>query len=402
VQNDAVLLITLGALLILSPLVRNLMARISLPAPVGYIVLGFLISTLDYQWNFIDRTFENVFSVLAELGVVALLFRVGLRSNLEALIAKLPDASLIWVGDVLANLLVGFTLAYYLLDLSLATALIIATAFSATSVAVSVTIWDELDLLNSATGTLLIDVAELDDLSGVLLLTIVLAILPVLQAGEAGLLGAASATAMLTVLKLIFFVGICYVFSRYLEEDFTRFNRDLSGDGTALVITILGTGLALSAFAELLGFSLAIGALFAGLAFSRDPNVIRNEGRFTLYYEFFAPFFFIHIGMQVDPATFMVGADTGLLLAGAAAAAKVIGVMIPALLLLNKADALVLGVSMIPRAEIALLVVYQCSQLGDELISPEIFAGIVLTSILTSIVAPPLVRFLLLRQGGDK
>ena len=202
--------------------------------------------------------------------------------------------------------------------------------------------------------------------------------------------------------KLFLFIAGCYLFAHFLEEKFTRLSHRLEGTATALTITILGVRLAIASVAGYLGFSLAIGALFAGLAFSRDPKAVHTDSGFIYFYEFLTPFFFIHIGMQVDPAAFMVGADTGLLLAGAAAAAKVIGVMIPALLLLNRADALVLGVSMIPRAEIALLVVYQCSQLGDELISPEIFAGIVITSILTSIVAPPLVRFLLLRQGGDK
>lgn len=397
-QTDAVLLITLGSLLILSPIVKNLMARIGLPAPVGYIILGLAISTLNQQWNFINDTFEYVFSVLAELGVVALLFRVGLRSHLKALVAKLPDASLIWLGDVLVNLVVGFALAHYLIGLPLETALVIATAFSATSVAVSVSVWDELNLLNSVKGTLLIDVAELDDLSGVLLLTVLLAIIPVLQTGDTGPLQPASATALFTLLKLVAFVVLCYLFSRYLEEDFTRFNRKLGGDGTSLVITILGTGLAISAFAGLLGFSLAIGALFAGLAFSRDPSVIRNEGRFTYFYEFFAPFFFINIGVQVDPAAFLIAADMGLLFFVAAAGAKLIGVATPALALLSRADALALGVSMIPRAEIALLVVYQCSQLGNDVVPPDVFAGIVIASILTSIAAPPLVRWLLIQQ----
>ena len=82
-QTDAPLLITLGALLILSPIVRKLSARTGIPSPVGYIVLGFVLSALNQQWSFIDDTFEYVFSVLAELGVVALLFRVGLRSHIK-------------------------------------------------------------------------------------------------------------------------------------------------------------------------------------------------------------------------------------------------------------------------------------------------------------------------------
>ena len=278
----------------------------------------------------------------------------------------------------------------------------IATAFSATSVAVSVSVWEELDLLRSSKGTLLIDVAELDDLSGVLLLTVLLAIIPVLLSGETGLLGSASTTALVTLVKFSVFVGFCYTFSRYLEENFTRFTRRAGGDGMAFVITILGTGLAISAAAGLLGFSLAIGALFAGLAFSRDPQVVRNEGKFTFFYDFFAPLFFIYIGMQVEPSAFLVAADIGLLLFAVAAVAKLVGVAVPALLMLQRTDALALGVSMIPRAEIALLVVYQCSLLGEDVVSEEIFAGVVIASILTSIVAPPAARKLLRGQASTK
>jgi len=399
-QSESALLITLGVVLMLSPVVRQLMARLGLPAPVGYIALGFAISALHSRWAFIDDSFENVFSILAELGVVALLFRVGLKSQLKALIAKLPDASLIWIGDVAANLAIGFVLARYGLGWSLETSLAIATAFSATSVAVSVAVWDELKLLNSGKGTLLIDVAELDDLSGVLLLTILVAILPALQTDNSDLLGAAGATALLTLAKLTAFIVLCYLFSRYLEEPFTRLTRRYGGDGTALIIAILGIGLAISAFANLLGFSVAIGALFAGLAFSRDPAVVHSEGRFTFFYEFFAPLFFIHIGMQVDPSVFLVATKLGLLLFAAATAAKLVGVTTPALWLMPRADALVLGVSMIPRAEIALLVVYQCTQISDDIVPPEIFAAIVIASILTATLAPPVTRYLLLRKSA--
>ena len=81
--------------------------------------------------------------MLAQLGIVALLFRVGLKSHTRELLAKLPDASFIWLGDVLTNLALGFVVSHYVLALSLETALVIATAFSATSVAVSVAVWDE-------------------------------------------------------------------------------------------------------------------------------------------------------------------------------------------------------------------------------------------------------------------
>jgi Kef-type K+ transport system membrane component KefB len=80
---------------------------------------------------------------------------------------KLPDASLIWIGDVMTNLAFGFIVSRYRLTLPMETSLIIATAFSATSVAVSLVVWDEARKLNTGTGQLLVDVAELVDLSGV-------------------------------------------------------------------------------------------------------------------------------------------------------------------------------------------------------------------------------------------
>lgn len=398
-ENDYALLITLGLLLILSPVVKNLVERVGIPAPVGYIGLGLLISALDTQWPFVGAGTEQTFALLAQLGVVALLFRVGLRSHLKALIDKLPDASLVWAGDVSANLILCFALSHYGLGLSIQTSLAIATAFSATSVAVSVSVWDELKMLNTSRGTLLVDVAELDDLSGVILFAILLSIIPVLESGQSQVLSLVGITTLSTILKLVLFIAICYLFSHYFEERFTRFNREMGASGTTLIITILGSGLVISALAGQLGFSLAIGALFAGLAFSRDPKVVRNEGKFEYFYEFFAPFFFINIGLQVDPEVFFDSTLTGLLIFIVAVAGKLIGVALPASLSVGKADAIVLGISMVPRAEIALLVIYQCSELGEGLMPPELYAGAVTAALLTCILAPPVLRLLLLRQS---
>ena len=158
---------------------------------------------MNQQWSFVTNAFNNTFAVLAQLGIAALLFRVGLKSHTQALLAKLPDASLIWIGDVLTNLLLGFLVSRYVLALPLETSLVIATAFSATSVAVSITVWDEMHKLNTSNGQLLVDVAELDDLSGVLLLAILLAIIPVLQGNEAALLPSVGVTMLVVLLKLV-------------------------------------------------------------------------------------------------------------------------------------------------------------------------------------------------------
>ena len=397
-QSDYIILIALGALLILSPFVKSLMERIGVPALVGYILLGFIVSVIDQQWSFITTAFDNTFSMLAQLGVVALLFRVGLKSHTKALLEKLPDASIIWIGDVLTNLLFGFVASYYIMSLSLETSLVIATAFSATSVAVSVAVWDEVNKLNTSVGQLLLDVAELDDLSGVLLLAVLIAIIPVLQGNESALLPLISMTTFAVLLKLALFITGCYLFSHYLESGFTQFNRQWENSTIGLTITVLGAGLAIAAVAGYLGFSLAIGALFAGLAFSRDPRAVHTDAKFVYFYEFLTPFFFIYIGMQVDPGIIVSSLGIATILFIPAVLGKLLGVAIPALRIVKKRNAVLLGLSMIPRAEIAMVIVYQCHQLGDDIISDNVFAAVVLVAVMTSIAASLILRSLLVKR----
>jgi len=393
--NDNPLLIALGVLLIISPMIKTLLERVGIPPAVGYILLGLLLSALNQYQPFVNVVFENTFTVLAHVGIVALLFRVGLKSHPKTLLAKLPDASFIWLGDVLTNLVFGFVVAHYGLAFSLETSLAIATAFSATSVAVSVAVWQEMGQLNTPKAQLLVDVAELDDLSGVVLLAVLLAVLPVLQQDGISILPVVGGTAFMVLLKLALFITSCYLFAHYLEARFTRFSREMENSTTALTITILGAGLVIAAMAGYLGLSLAIGALFAGFAFSRDHEAVHTDAKFAYFYELFTPFFFIHIGMQVDVEAIIPSLELGILLFVVAALGKLIGVTLPALRSLSRRDATLLGISMIPRAEIALVIVFQCRQLGDEIISDEVFAALVFVSLASSIFSPLLLRRLL-------
>jgi Kef-type K+ transport system membrane component KefB len=352
---------------------------------------------LNQQWFFITAEFESTISTLAQLGVVAMLFRVGLKSHTSALLAKLPDASFIWLGDVLSNVALGFLVSRYVLCLPLETSLIIATAFSATSVAVSVSVWDGLHKLNTSIGQLLVDVAELDDLSGVLLLALLLAIIPVLGQSDAALFSSIASTSIVVLAKLAIFIVGCYLFSHYLESGFTRFSKSWADSRTGITISVLGAGLGIAAIAGLLGFSLAIGALFAGLAFSRDPEAVHTEARFSYFHDFLAPFFFIHIGMQVDPTAIVPSIGMATILFVPAVLGKVVGVAVPALRIVDKRDAIMLGISMVPRAEIAMIVIYQCGIFGSNIISSEVFAAMVLMTIMTSVIAPVVLRAMLAR-----
>lgn len=397
-QSQYTFMIILGVIIFLTPLLRAIFDRIGISVLVGYLALGFTLRLVDQSWPIFTPFAQDGFVLLANVGIVLLLFRVGLRSSLSGLIAKLPRASFIWIGDVFVSSGVGYLSARYLLDLPQVTSLVIAAALSATSVAVSVVLWQETKTINTDTGQLLVDVAELDDISALILMALLIAVIPVMQAGDGDVLVLAGEVTATLLLKLGLFVAFCYLFAHYLEPHVTRFSRRVERSSSGLTLTIAGISFAIAALAGLLGFSLAIGALFAGLAFSRDPDAVRTDRPFTYLYDFFTPFFFIHMGAQIDPAAAFGAVEVGALLFLAALAGKLIGVTGSALLIIGRKDAAVLGVSMIPRAEIAMIIVYQCRQLGEGVVPDGILAGMVLVTAATTIVCPLILRPLLKRH----
>jgi Kef-type K+ transport system membrane component KefB len=401
-ENSKLFLAALGAVLMLIPFTKRACHRLGIPASVGFIVLGLVMGAVLRP---IDGSsgpvFNGTFAALAQLGVVALLFRVGLRSHTSALLAKLPDATLIWVGNVLGSAAVGFVVSRYVLDWSLETSLIVSTAFSATSIAVALPVWDELGLRDSDTSATLLDVAELDDLSAAVLLAVLLGILPALLADNSNVWILAGVSTAVVLAKLALFMVGCYLFAHFIEADFTDLVRAMSDTAASLTISILGAGLAIAAVADFLGFSIAIGALFAGLAFSRDPDAVRTDGSFSYFYEFLTPFFFIHIGMQTDLSTLLSAVEIGILLFFAAALSKLVFTLAPALLTMSAREATKLGVSMIPRAEIALVVIYECRAIDSSLVPAEVFAGMVAVALGTSIVAPIVLRRILASEPGS-
>lgn len=390
-------LLLVGIVLVLAILVRFGFEGMGVPPLVGYFLLGIGVRVLDEQWGLLSEITLQTFEFLAALGVIALLFRIGLESRVDELIERLPEASLIWVGDVAVNSMLGFTAARYLIGWDLIPSLFVAIGLTATSVGVSATVWQEAGLLDTPKGALMLDVAEMDDLSGVVLMALLFTVAPVLHSQPHAALGSVIVdTLALFILKLLLFGAACVLFSRYLERHLTAFfQRFHSGEGTMLVV--VGIGVIVAALAEHLGFSMAIGAFFAGLIFSRDPESVHFDASFESIHDLFAPFFFVGIGLKVDPSVLTTALGPAALLLGVALLGKVLGAGGPAWAKLGFGSGLVLGVTMWPRAEIALIVMERGLGLGDWAVSSTIFANMVVVSTITVVVTPPLLRGLFAR-----
>jgi len=387
VNIHTVWIFLLGISVIASGLIEASFKRLKIPALVGYLLMGMVMSLINTRWSLLSEPVRNGFSFLADIGVITLLFKVGLQSHPDALARKLPQALIVWLGDVSGSAALGFVASYYLLELQIIPSLIIAIALTATSVGVSVAAWQDSKALASDNGQLLLDVAELDDISAIALMALLFALIPILHQDHTTMLSALGITGTAFIAKFLFFLGLCYLFSRYLEPRLTHFTTRLE-PAPQRMLTVIGVGFIIAAFANWLGFSLAIGALFAGLVFSRDPEAVKTERSFKDIYAFVTPFFFINIGLNVTPDYVISGAGLGAVLLIAAAIGKFMGAGCPALLTSGLTGAALIGVSMVPRAEIAMVIIHQAQQIGDWAMPKQVYAAMVFVSMMTCLGAP--------------
>jgi Kef-type K+ transport system membrane component KefB len=389
------IILLLGISLIGIIAIKGALGQTVIPSLIGFIALGFVIRLVDEQWSILDHEAEYIFTFLSKLGVIALLFRIGLESHPGRLLEQLKRASLIWISGLLISGLSGYVVAFHILGLELIPSLFTGVAMTATSVGVPVAVWQEAGALRSRNGSLLIDVAEFDDISGVLLMVLLFAIAPLLRKGFDQ-----SVTVLLLqemgmiILKFILFAAMCFLFALYVEQHITNFMGKWVSSSNVLLVS-LGFGFIIAAIAGMAGFSVAIGAFFAGLAFSRDPDKVKMDASFDTLYEMFSPFFFIGIGISIAPGSLTAAAGMGLLLFFVAGLGKLIGHGLPAWLTGGLTGFLLIGVSMIPRAEITMIIMEHGLKLGPWAVPQQVFTAMVFVVLTTCMAATLTIRILL-------
>lgn len=399
----ASIVMLMGVVSLLAVPMRAAFARLALPNMIGFILLGVALSVAFAATGPVGAKLNAQVPLLANIGIVVLLFRVGLESDLDKLRRQLGRAALIWLPNMAVAAAAVVLLVLLWPGLGLIPALFAGIAASATSIGVSTGVWEEAGVLDSDTGALLLDVAELDDISAVVLLGVLFAVGPLLnQPGDLPLLAPAlKAGAIQLLLMTLFSIG-CYLFSRWLEkplsDGFAKFSPQHGP-----VVFATGAVFVIAATAEFMGLSMAIGALFAGLAFSPDPAERKIDEAFGILLMVFGPFFFVAIGLSVDATVLVGGMGLAAALAGMAVVGKLLGAGLPVAAMLGWRQGALIGVSMVPRAEIFLLVMLFGLTLGPWAVPQELYNAAVLASILTCIIGPASVGLMLrTAPGGAK
>jgi len=385
----------LGGVIIFSIILHDLLKKIKIPSLIGFVLLGMSIKIIDPYCHLLNQDIENIIRFFAEIGIITLLFRVGLESNLKGLLKQIRNASIIMIGNIIFSSFLGYIVSRYYLNLDLIPSLFIAVALTATSVGISVSVWQETGNLKSTNGELLLDIAEMDDIVGIMFMALLLFAVPIIRNSQGMNLGQILLKdSLMILLKFIVFMLICILFSRYLEPYISHFFKQINQASDSMLV-IAGFGFIMAAIASLLGFSYALGAFFAGLVFSRDPQAVKLESSFRSLYLFFTPFFFLHIGLLIQWEGIFSALYLGLILLVVAVVGKLVGNGLFSLMVTNKKSALLISVSMIPRAEIALVVMQKGKELGAQYLPSNVFSAIILVCMVTCTIVPFLLRYFL-------
>lgn len=374
----ATILLQLFLLLLAAKLGDELFKRLGLPTLVGEILGGMLVGPSLLGWYALGP--ETL--LFAEIGVVLLLFQVGLEIRLRDLARVGAIAAVVAVLGVALPLAGGIGLGLAL-GHDVGVAVFLGAALTATSVGVTARVLGQLGLLSSEVGRVIIGAAVIDDVLAMLVLAFAAGV------GGEGLDLWRTAGSLVLALAFIGLVGVGG--SRLLSRHRSLLTVPRFADTPFLPGMLLMLGLAAASAA--IGLAAIIGAFLAGLVAGESSERRALEGEVAPVAAFFTPFFFGAIGAQVPLASLGDGTVllAALLVTLTAIGTKLIGAFIGAMRLGARRAAIV-GWGMVPRGEVGIVVAGLGLQLGT--IDGGLYAAVIAMCVATTLVVPPLLPLL--------
>ena len=372
-------LLTLFIMLAAAKFMAELFERLRQPAVAGEIMAGILIgpSLLNLAAP------SEITSILAEIGVIFLLFNVGLEIRPAAIFKVGKSAALVAVLGVVLPFVSGWLLMNAWGSTTVES-LFVGTALVATSVGITARVLSGMGLLDAPTARIILGAAVIDDILGLL----VLAVVSSLAAGEFNYVVILTTAA----LAIGFTVFVAVVGAPVVNRVAPRADRLRSGHGMFILGLLLCLGLSVAA--AYVGVAAIIGSFLAGMILAEaaedHPRMHRQINGVT---EFLVPFFLVNIGMQLRLDVFRSSSVIVLcvLVTLVAVATKLLGCASGAINLGIKRAAQV-GMGMVPRGEVGIIV----AQIGLSLavIGPELYGVVLFMAVATTLIAPPFLKLL--------
>lgn len=412
------------AIILLAAKVSGLITRFGQPSVLGELAMGVVLGNLALVGITVFEPIKSdaIIKFLAELGVVILLFQIGLQSNIKEMQRVGRPALLVALAGVVVPFVLGtYVVGPWLLPgLDPNTYLFLGAALTATSVGITARVFQDLGKLHTRESRIVLGAAVIDDVLGLIILAVVAA---VVTAGSVTFVEVGS-----IVLKAVLFLGGAIVLGRIAAPAVSNiFSRIHTGAGMKFTIALC-VGLLFAFAAGELGLAPIVGAFAGGLIldavvfrrfrrpeFVEELEEVKEEvtgavkekvGRVMHRYEqrhvedliepiaqLMVPVFFVVTGMSVNLATF---ADTGVLLTAlAVTVAALAGKLVAGCFAGKGTNKWVVGFGMVPRGEVGLIFATIGASLG--VITGGVFSVIIIMVILTTLLTPPVLSLLIKR-----
>ncbi|HWP46010.1 MAG TPA: cation:proton antiporter [Candidatus Limnocylindrales bacterium] len=367
----------------MAKLAGALAQRIGQPAVLGELIAGMILG--PSVLGLVDPNIE-VIHLLAEVGVIILLFEIGLETDLKKLLQVGGASTVVAIVGVALPFILGYMVCWFL-GLSNLVAIVAGAALTATSVGITARVLSDLGRLQEPESQIVLGAAIIDDIIGLIILTVV-----------AGLTQGQE----VTIFQVIKITGIAFGFliitlllGSLIVPLLFRWVGQIDLSGTLTVPAVI-LAFSLAWLADQAGSAMIMGAFTAGLLLVKIPQAHEIEVGIAHLGHFFVPLFFISVGAAVDvrvlnpanPAnrqTLLIGS----LLVIAAISGKFLAGYAPFWFRGKKS---VIGVGMIPRGEVGLI--FAQMGLSSGVFNLRLFSAITLMVMITTFIAPPLLKFL--------
>jgi Kef-type K+ transport system membrane component KefB len=333
---------------------------------------------------------SEVLLALAEIGVIILLFEIGLESDLEELLRAGAQSTVVAVVGVVCPFVLGYWLAAWW-GKSATVAIFVGATLTATSVGITARVLADLGRLQDSAAKVVLGAAVLDDILGLVILAVVTGVV------QTGTFAADTVVVILT--KAVLFLAIALVLGIRLAPTLLQLVTGMRVRGSLIVAAVVFCVL-LAALSETIGLATIIGAFAAGLILARTERRANIEEALKPVADLFVPVFFVAVGMKVDPATlnpFGPAGWSGLGLAALITAVAVVAKLVAGLGVYTRGvSRWAVGVGMVPRGEVGLI--FAGIGLSARVIDQDLYAALVAMVMVSTFVVPPWLKALYSRR----
>jgi Kef-type K+ transport system membrane component KefB len=403
-HTTARFLLIIVAILMVGKFSGELAERIGQPAVLGELLGGVILggSVLGIVPTAPGDPMAEMVHLMAEIGVVILLFEVGLETDLKEMFRVGKAAAVVASVGVLVPFLLGAGYWYFAnpdlgahpegVNLT-KIALFVGATLTATSVGITARVLSDLDQMRSREARTIIGAAVIDDVLGLVMLALVVG----LAAGSDVTMG----TITWTLLKAVGFLVLAVIIGNFIGPHLFDFVDRLRVRGV-LLVSAFCFALLLAALADISDSAMIIGSFAAGIILSSTNQFDLVDERIEPVADVFTPIFFVSVGAAVNVQLMLPWTDefnTGVLvIGGVLTAVAVVGKLVSGFSVpWEKMNSLAIGVGMIPRGEVGLIF----ADIGRRggLLSDAVFSAILIMVMVSTFMTPPLLTWIFRRDG---